>query len=132
MEGDSVKFHHTTQNGTQFRFIYLLTYLFTYVKTEGEKEEEKQQYVVASCAPPAGDLAHNPGMYPDWELNQWSFGLQAGAQSTEPHQPGQQFKTCELFISGIFCLIFLGCGWLQVTRCAEGETTAKGGTTVSR
>ena len=70
MEGDGVKFHHATQNGTQFRFIYLLTYLFTYVKTEGEKEEEKQQCVVASCAPPAGDLAHNPGMYPDWELNQ--------------------------------------------------------------
>ena len=33
---------------------------------------------------PTGDLAHNPGMCPDWELNQWPFGFQAGAQSTEP------------------------------------------------
>ena len=37
--------------------------------------------------PLVGDLAHNPGMFPDWESNQWTFGLQAGAQSTEPHQP---------------------------------------------
>ena len=36
-----------------------------------------------------GDLAHNPGMCPDWELNQRPSGLQAGAQPTEPHQPGQ-------------------------------------------
>ena len=55
----------------------------------GEKEGEKHQCVVASHMPPAGDLAHNPGMCPDWELNQWPFGLQAGTQSTEPHQPGQ-------------------------------------------
>ena len=38
--------------------------------------------------PSAGDLAHNPGMCPDWELNQWPFGLEADAQSTEPYQPG--------------------------------------------
>ena len=30
-------------------------------------------------------------MCPDWELNQQSFGSQAGAQSTEPHQPGYFF-----------------------------------------
>ena len=35
------------------------------------------------------DLAHNPGMYPDWESNWQPFGSQAGAQSIEPHQPGQ-------------------------------------------
>ena len=38
-------------------------------------------------AAPTGDLAHNPGMYPDWELNKRPFGSQAGTQSTEPHQP---------------------------------------------
>ena len=27
-------------------------------------------------------------MYPDWELNQQPFGLQAHTQSTEPHHPG--------------------------------------------
>ena len=55
---------------------------------EEEREGEKHQCVVASCAPPTGDLAHNPGMCPDWELNQRSPGSQAGTQSTEPHQPG--------------------------------------------
>ena len=38
---------------------------------------------------PTGDLARNPGMCPDWESKQRPFALQAGAQSTEPHQPGQ-------------------------------------------
>ena len=49
---------------------------------------EKHPYMVASGAPPTGDLAHNPDMCPDWELNQQLFGSQAGTQSTEPHQPG--------------------------------------------
>ena len=44
--------------------------------------------MVASYAPPTGDLASNPGMCPDWESNQQPFVSQAGAQSTEPHQPG--------------------------------------------
>ena len=56
---------------------------------EGEREEEKHQGVVAFHAPPTGDLAHSPGMCPDWELNQHHFGLQAHASSTELHQPGQ-------------------------------------------
>ena len=38
--------------------------------------------------PPTRDLARNPGICPDWELNQQPFGLQAAAQSTEPHGPG--------------------------------------------
>ena len=40
---------------------------------------------------PLGDLAHNPGMSPEKESNQWPFGSQASAQSTEPHQPGQKW-----------------------------------------
>ena len=55
---------------------------------EREREEEKHQYVVASHTPPTGDLAHNPGMCPDWESNQRPFALQVHAQSSEPHQPG--------------------------------------------
>ena len=54
----------------------------------GEREGEKHQCVVASRAPPTGDLAHNQGKCPDWVLNWRPFGLQAGAQSTEPHQLG--------------------------------------------
>ena len=45
--------------------------------------------MVASHVSPTGDLACNPGMRPDWELNWWPFGSQADAQSTEPHQLGQ-------------------------------------------
>ena len=37
---------------------------------EGEREGEKDQCAVASCAPLSGDLAHNPGICPDWESNQ--------------------------------------------------------------
>ena len=40
--------------------------------------------------PSAGDMACNPGMCPDWELNWQPFGLQAGTQSSEPYQPGLQ------------------------------------------
>ena len=55
---------------------------------EGEREGEKHQCLVASHMPPTGDLAPNPGMCPDWELNQQCFGLKASTQSTEPYQPG--------------------------------------------
>ena len=37
---------------------------------EGKREGKKHQCVIASHAPPTGDLAHNPGMCPDWESNQ--------------------------------------------------------------
>ena len=57
---------------------------------EGEREGEKYQCVVAPHIPPTGDLARNPGVCPDWELNQRPFGSQAHTQSTELHQPGQK------------------------------------------
>ena len=53
----------------------------------GEREGEKHQCVVASHMPLTGDPAYNPGMCPDWDLNQGLLGSQASAQSTEPHQP---------------------------------------------
>ena len=34
-------------------------------------------------------------MCPDWESNQQPFGLQAGAQPTEPHQPGLPSSFCK-------------------------------------
>ena len=37
---------------------------------EGERQGEKHQCVVASCTPPTGNLACNPGMCPDWASNQ--------------------------------------------------------------
>ena len=64
-------------------------YLFIFRERgrEGEREGDKHQCVVASRASPTGDLAHKPGMCPDWESNRQPFSSQAGAPSTEPHQP---------------------------------------------
>ena len=56
-------------------------------------EGEKHQCVVASRVPPIGDLAHNPGLCPDWESNWRLFGSQACIQSAEPHQPGLVFSS---------------------------------------
>ena len=65
-------------------------YLFIFrERREGERKVEKHQCMVTSNTRPTGDLAHNPGMCPDWELNLWPFRSQAGTQSTDPHQPGQ-------------------------------------------
>ena len=54
------------------RLFFFKIYLFIFRERgrEGEREGEKHQCVVASCAPPTGDLAHSPGMCLDWELNQ--------------------------------------------------------------
>ena len=54
-----------------FLSFFFLKSLFIFRERgkEGEREEEIHQCVVASCMPPAGDLACNPGMCPDWELN---------------------------------------------------------------
>ena len=58
--------------------------------------------------PPKGDPNRNPGICPEWELNQWPFGSQAGAQSTEPHQPGQEkclyWKETEALQESLFFL----------------------------
>ena len=51
-------------------FIYKASkFIFRQRGRKGEKEGKKYQCVVASCAPPTGDLAHNLGMCPDWESN---------------------------------------------------------------
>ena len=64
-------------------------FTFREARREGERGGEKHQCVVASHVPPTRDLAHNPGMCPDWESNQQPFDFQACTQSTEPHQPRQ-------------------------------------------
>ena len=69
-------------------------FIFREWEREGERRGEKHQCVVASRTPPTGDLACNPGMCPDWELNQRLFGSQACAQSTELHQPGHHIHFC--------------------------------------
>ena len=51
-------------------FFKKRSYLVIFRQEEGrEKEREKHQCVVASHRARTGDLACNPGMCPDWELN---------------------------------------------------------------
>ena len=74
--------------------LIVLKILFIYFRErerEGEGEGEKHQCVFASHLTPAGDLACNLGMCPDWKSNWTPFGLQVGTQTTEKHQPGQAF-----------------------------------------
>ena len=71
-------------------FLKKIFYFFIF-REKGREEEgegEKYQCAVALCVPCTGNLACNPGMYPDWESNQGPFGLQASTQSTEPQKPG--------------------------------------------
>ena len=72
-----------------YRVFFFKAFCFSFREIGREKERAKDQCVVASHVPPTEDLAHNPGMCPDWESNQRPFASQSGAQSTEPHQPGQ-------------------------------------------
>ena len=60
-------------------------------KREGEKHQCKRNidWLPLACTL-AGDLTPNPGMCPDWELNQRYFALQYNAQSTEPHRSGMR------------------------------------------
>ena len=69
-------------------FLKDFTYLFLERRKGREKDREKHRYLVASHVPPTGDVAHNPGMCPDWKSNWQPFGSQASTHSTEPHQPG--------------------------------------------
>ena len=74
-------------------------FLFSFFQREekGRRKRGRQTSMCGclSCAAPhhPPDLAWNPGMYPDWETNHWPFGSQAGTQSTETHQSGQEIKT---------------------------------------
>ena len=74
-----------------FNIFFLRFYLLIFREREEEREGEKHQCVVASRATPNGGLAHNPGMFPDWELNWQPFGFQASTQCTEPRQPGGDY-----------------------------------------
>ena len=46
---------------------------------EGNINMSQKHLTAASRMPPAGDQTHNPGMYPDRELNPRPFGLQDDA-----------------------------------------------------
>ena len=63
------KFLCIRDTSSLFLFFKDFMYLF-FRERKGERGGEKHQHVVASHAPPTGDLACIPGMCPEWELNQ--------------------------------------------------------------
>ena len=69
--------------------FFLRFYLFIFRERgrERERDGEDHQCAVASRTPSAKDVAHNPGMCPDWVLTYGPLGSQASTQSTKPHQP---------------------------------------------
>ena len=76
-----------------------LDFIYLFLETREGRKKEKERYINQL---PTGDMGHNPGMFPDWELNLQPFGLQPGSQSTEPYQPGCilcKFSNRELCIS---------------------------------
>ena len=87
---------------------FLIFYLFLERGREGERETETSDPRTL----PTRDLAHNPGMCPDWESNLWPFCLQAGTQSTEPHKPGLVLH----FYQWMFALSFLA--MIEIKWCS--------------
>ena len=75
---------------TQCVLLSFKNTLFIYFRQrgrEGERDGEKHHVWLPLVCPLLGtDLTRNPGMCPDWELNQRPFDSQASAQSSLPHQ----------------------------------------------
>ena len=71
----------------EISFLKQTLFIFRQRRNGGERGREKSM-CGCTLVPPTGDLACNPGMWPDWEPNQRPFGLQADILSTKPHQPG--------------------------------------------
>ena len=70
--------------------MYVCIYLFM---TEGKGGRKTSMCGCLSHAP-TGDLAHNPGMCPDRESNQWLLGSQAGTQSTPARAESTLLDVC--------------------------------------
>ena len=71
-----------------FSFLFFKIYLFIDIRGGRKRGRETSICCCLTCTP-TGDLAHNPGLCPDWESNWRTFGSQARAQSPESNQPGQ-------------------------------------------
>ena len=73
----------------EFSTAYFIFLKILFIFRQRGREGEKYHCVVAPRTPPTDDLACNPGMCPDWEVNQQPFGLQASTQTTEPSIPAR-------------------------------------------
>ena len=67
---NNCRFTFLKRTNSFFKGFFIYFYFQRERGREGERDGEKHQCVVASHSHPAGDLASNPGMCPDWESNQ--------------------------------------------------------------
>ena len=111
----SLTYHLGLTDYASFFLKRFCSFIFRERGREGERGAVKHQCVVASCMPPTGDLACNPGRSPDWESNGQCFGSQARAQSIELCQPGLRlcFFTSNIgnlkhYIYPLFTLLICG------------------------
>ena len=81
-------------------YIYIKDFIYLFLERREGRERGRRTSQIASCMSPTGDLVHNLGMCPDWELNQWTFGLQNDAQSTELYQSGLVYVFLNFFQCG--------------------------------
>ena len=87
--------------------IFLQILFIYFWRGEGREKERKKNINVWSPLKRSllGNLAHNPGMCPDWERNPRPFAFQARAQSTELHQLG--LFSCLFKKDFIYLFIFM-------------------------
>ena len=103
---------------TFFSLLKKILFSFREMGMEGERDGEKHQCVrdtsISCLSQTLNQRPGNPGMCPNWELNQWPFCSQASAQSTEPHQPGPHSLVLLVLLSSQGCknhfytCVFLG------------------------
>ena len=104
------------QQNQKKKILRFYLFIFREKGREGERDREKHQVwekcpLVACPAPPAGDLACNPGVCPDQKSNWQLYGLQDNTQLTEPRQSGQKILSyCEScschFVTSTFGYLF--------------------------
>ena len=80
-----------------FTSLSLFFKSFLYLEGKGGRKRGRKTPMCGCLSrAPTGDLACHPAMCPDWELNQRPLASRASIQSTEPHQPGQEFLIVHL------------------------------------
>ena len=85
--------HNLSSNFFFLFFFFLKDFIYLFLDRGEGRETERERNInvwlplMCSALGTTGDLARNPGMCPNWELNQQPSDSQAGTQSTEPHQP---------------------------------------------
>ena len=68
--------------------FFKILFIFRERGREGERETSINVWLPLKHSLLGTYSVYNRGMCPDWESNRQPFGSQAGAQSTELHQPG--------------------------------------------